>query len=655
MRTASPFWASLAFGIGLVLLLLGERIFASISGVRTVLTVIGLALVVAVTLARAYTFARTTGTRRKIERTLLLCQLGCVLALVLYAISTHWGLGHFSLTSKGAAKAETVLTMVWAMLITVSLIPMFMIELSLGFALRDRFEIVGDSDEALEYMRVREIGWSGLSIGLALCFLMVTCNVANERNISRDVSYFRTSSPGQSSIGIASSSTEPIKVLLYFPEVNEVKDQVKDYFQTLAAAGGRITIEERDHMVDPDAQHFSVKKDGVIVLVRGTGDKEKFGTIEVDTDLQKARKSQTSKLRNLDREVNTQLLKLVHEKRKAYLTVGHGELTDPDSIPVELKGKIPDQRTTVLKKRLVELGYETKSLGLIDLDKDVPEDAALVMIIGATGTFEPAEYDALNRYLDRGGKLFIALDPKGQGLGPLEGHLGVKFNPGHLTDDEKYLKQRGSQAEKRAVITTQFSAHGSTTSLSRAANSGLVLFDSGALEDAPFTVQGAKKTITVHSFDSSYLDLNNDFQFSPEAGEKKQKWDIAAAVEGPKIKGPDGKDKDGYRAVVYADAVLFADALVGEQLGGARLIMLAEITGAEPAGDAIHWLGGEENFAGEVVSEDDKSIQHSKGTDDVWFALTVIGAPLIVLGLGLTGTMLRRRRRSSKKPVEVKS
>ena len=47
--------------------------------------------------------------------------------------------------------------------------------------------------------------------------------------------------------------------------------------------------------------------------------------------------------------------------------------------------------------------------------------------------------------------------------------------------------------------------------------------------------------------------------------------------------------------------------------------------------DSVKWLGGEEVFAGEVVSEDDKPIQHTKSQDAVWFTLTIVGVPLLVL------------------------
>jgi hypothetical protein len=342
----------------------------------------------------------------------------------------------------------------------------------------------------------------------------------------------------------------------------------------------------------------------------------------------------------------------VRDKRKAYVMTGHGELTDPDSIPPELKGRVPERRTSVFKKRLGDLNYEVKDLGLIDLAKDVPDDATIVIMLAPTAPLLPAEWAALSRYLDKGGRLLIALDPKADpNLGELEGKLGLKYAQGDLTDDQAYLPQRGTPADRRFVITTQFSAHASTTALSRSVDKGLVLIDSGALEDAPITAKGEqpKKTITIRSMESSFLDYNDNFSFD-SATEKRQRWNIGAAVEGPKLKDDAGKDKDGFRALVFADADLFADALVSNQMGRAAVVLVS----GPLLDDSVKWLGGEEVFAGEVVSEDDKPIKHTKSQDAVWFTLTIVGAPLLVLTLGLVGTWARRRR-TARKPTEVKS
>ena len=51
-------------------------------------------------------------------------------------------------------------------------------------------------------------------------------------------------------------------------------------------------------------------------------------------------------------------------------------------------------------------------------------------------------------------------------IGSLEGRLGLRMAHGDLTDDQAYLPQRMNLSDRRFAITTQFSAHASTTALS---------------------------------------------------------------------------------------------------------------------------------------------------------------------------------------------
>jgi hypothetical protein len=647
MRTATPWWASLVFGIGLLLFLLGERFFGHLSGVRFFLTGLGLLLILAITAARAWAMMSSSGARRRVERTLLFSHLGTIFGLILYALSTDWGLAKLNLSETGTTHFHGAITVLFLAVLIASNVPLLMMELSLGLALRTAFDVrptpgAASEDAGVEYFRVREIGWSGLSLGLALSFLMVTCNVANDRNVQRDVSYFKTSAPGDATQKIVATSSEPIKALLFFPDPNGVKDQVKTYLDTLASKTKKLTVEQRDRLSSAElANKYRVTKDGMIVFVRGTGDKEKWQTLEIDTDLARARTS-TGKLRNLDREVNSLLLKLVRDKRKAYLMVGHGEMNDPDSIPPELKGRIPERRTSVFRRRLADLNFDIKNLTLLDLSRDVPEDATVVFAMAPSLPLQPAEWAALGRYLDRGGALFFALDPKGEaGLGPLEAKLGFKMIQGDLTDEVSFLPQRGMMTDRRFVISTQFSAHASTTSLSRSVDKGLILIDSGALEELPAAKDGPKRVVTIRSMDSSFLDKNDNFAFDV-ATEKKQRWNLAAAIEGFKV-----GDKDGFRTLLFADVDLFADVFVQGALGRATAIMVS----GPLLEDSVKWLGGEEAIVGDVVSEDDKAIQHTKNEDVVWFTLMIIGAPIIVLTLGLVGTWARRRRGSRKTEV----
>lgn len=643
MRTASPWWASLAFGVGLLLTFVSERLLAHNAGMRVALTGLGIGLLISVTGARVWTTLGSRGARRRVERTLLIAHAGTLLAFVIYALTTKWGLTLLGVKEANVARVDGALTVVWLILMLASLVPVLMVELSLGLAMRTNFD-VADADEAgVEYYRVREISWSGLTIALAAAFLMVTCHVARERNVGKDVSYFKTSSPGESTRAIVALAPEPIRVHLFFPEVNQVKDQIHDYFSELRSASGKIEITENDRVADAElAGKYKVQKDGVVVLARGTGEAEKFFTIDVDTDLEKARKG-AGKLRNFDREINSLLMKLVREKRKAYLVKGHGEITDPETVPAEMKGSVADRSMTKFRSRMAELNYELKDLTKMELARDVPADATIVVLLGPSVPLDTAEWEALDRYITRGGKLMIALDIKGEpSMGPLEGRLGIKMAVGDLMDDQAFMPQRGGDSDHRFVMTTQFTAHATTTAISR--SGPLIMIEPGALEDVPFTSQGEapKKTVTIRSMESSFLDYNGNFNFDAAGAkpEKRQKWNLGAAIEGPKVGG-----KDGFRVLVYSDADLFADVLAPGAMGRSQIRLLS----GNLLNDAIRWLGGEEVFAGEIVSEDDKPIQHTKSQQATWFTLTTIGAPLLVLTLGLVGTWFRRRRNHNKK------
>ncbi len=642
MRTASPWWLSLWFGVGLLLVLLGERVFDT-PGLHYMGTGVGVGLVLAVTGARAWAMLGTSGARRHVERTLLVCHVATVVGLVLYALTTDWGMAKLGFAETTAVHFHGAVTVVFCALILASIVPVAMIELGLGTALRTNFDLDQSADdEGVEYFRVRDIGWSGLSVALATSFLLVTCRVASERNIEKDVSFFKTSSPGESTRNIVLSTGDPLHVYLFFPPSNEVEDQVKGYFEQLDAATGKVVVEDKSRLVDKDVAEKYKAEDGSIVIVKGKDKDEKFQTLKIDTDIEKARKA-TGKLRNLDKEVNSALLKLVKDKRKIYFIGGHGEMTDPDSIPSERKRRIQWPRSTAaMRKRIGELNYEIKDLPQADLMREVPADATVVMLFSPTLPLLDSEWAALGRYLDRGGRLLLAFDPLGEpGMGLLEGKLGLHFNPAPMQDDQTHYPISKTPYDKRFIGTSQFSAHASTTALSRAGKGMLPIIESGALEDAPFAIAGEqpKKTFTIRSLDTSYLDLNNDFSFTPPI-EKKQKWNIAAAVEGPKL-----GDKEGFRVLVFADVDLFADIdwVVGRPLGIPMSGPLID--------DATHWLGGDDNYVGEVVSEDDKPIQHTKSQDAVWFTLTIVGAPLVVLVLGLFGTWARRKR--AKKSAEV--
>jgi hypothetical protein len=293
--------------------------------------------------------------------------------------------------------------------------------------------------------------------------------------------------------------------------------------------------------------------------------------------------------------------------------------------------------------------YEVRDLGAFQLASGVPDDASAVMVLAPAQPLRPEELDALDKYLVKGGHLLIALDPRAANdLGPLAGRLGVEMAKGTLCDEKVFLDQHHGASDHRFTATTQFSAHASTTSLSRAAaNVGVLLIESGALVDHAFAGEQATRQYVIHSMPTSWLDLDGNFSFD-SATEKKDRYNLAAAIEGPKTPGEDGKLKDGWKALVYADADLFADYPPAPRPA-------IDLTSGPLIEDAVKWLAGESVIAGEVVSEDDVPIQHTRSQDQIWFYLTIIGFPLVVLGVGLGLTRMLRHRAPRKISREVAS
>jgi hypothetical protein len=413
---------------------------------------------------------------------------------------------------------------------------------------------------------------------------------------------------------------EPVRVLLFFPEVNEVGEEVEGYFQR----AGPADRQGRDRAPRPHGVGAArAEVPGAEGRHRGPHGQrrpttpptpgaatDKFGKFDLDTDFDKARR-QTGKLRILDQTVNTELLKLVREKRKAYLTVGHAELNDPDSLPVQVPRPLPRRQGVVIKAILGQLNYEVKNLPTIDLNREVPADATLVMALGPKLPVREGELTSLTRYLDRGGRVLVAIDPEGEfELGPLGAYFGVGLDRHIIHDDKNYTPERGQPTDKMLALTNGFSSHPATTALSRgAANQAILLQTSGALIEKDFTVPGEKpkRTIIIRSMSDAWLDLDGNHAFDAPT-EKRDRYSVGAAIEGPKPKKPDGTDGEPWRALVFADSDLFADRLFRTLTGQQGL----DTNSRTLPDDSIRWLGGEEAFAGIVNTEKENEVRQTK-------------------------------------------
>ena len=119
-----------------------------------------------------------------------------------------------------------------------------------------------------------------------------------------------------------------------------------------------------------------------------------------------------------EQDITNAIVKAVEGgEKKVYFVQGHGE-HDPTSA---------DQRTgyNAIAAALQRDNFSVEKVVLAQ-QQDVPTDAAVLVVAGPRTDFLQPEIDMVQRYLDKGGKLLLLLDPPdGADAAPLTGLVGL--------------------------------------------------------------------------------------------------------------------------------------------------------------------------------------------------------------------------------------
>jgi hypothetical protein len=736
VSVAAPVWLSVLFLSGLVLLYLGQRVVLKWESVATGVSWLGVTAMVLATAGRFAPLFRARGAHAEIARVLDGLQLLGMLGVLLYFVTTATGTELLGISTKDADHLLTVLSVLWTMLLAVSVSGLVFAELALH-PMRDA--------EHLEVRRVRAAAISGTVLALAASYGSLFVYAASKQEAQADFSYFKTSEPGEATIKLVQKAARPIQVTAFFPEVSEVRKEVASYLHALAAQTENLEVKIVDRYLEPAlANEHKVVADGTVVLSQEDGTQNLVLGAAMS-------KSVRQKLTKFDGEFYAKLLRLLHSRRTAYLTTGHGELNDADRDGDRAEGRT----ATVLKKLLEQQNYQVRDLGIGQgLANQVPDDADVVLVAGPTMPFAPEELGALERYAAQGGKLLMALDvdavptsdfvgsgavnvdaaavqgkpattvptaanpaPVAPGLSAtstpaaapsaagapeeaaqpnaskhewlvrLAAVAGATLVPTVLADPSSHVVRRNDPSDRVIMPTNRFSSHASVSTLSRnAARAGVVVMGAAHLLDTE--TSNGRPTVTVRSFPTAFSDDDRDFVMG--AGEQSKVFNLAVALAreiAPAAAGP-GKDhaaeddaaeddaakddaaeddaakddaaeddaaKDDatpnsdedtqattLRTFVIADADVLSDLLMERVVGNQMLLV-----------DAIRWLVGEESLAGELETEEDVRIEHTKQEDVAWFYSTIFGVPAVVLLSGFwTSRRLKRPRTGQKRAAK---
>lgn len=620
---------------GMAALYVGQRLLDGHDGPQWVLSLAGLAAIVAAAVLRARRMKRSNddGVRFGNRVALMFLLVGAA-SLVLYAATTNTVVRGMTLGQDAEDRWLGVWRSLWPVVWLLGTVPLLVVDWA-----------IESSPVTMPRRRVRDLTAHGVVAALGIALVFPVNYIANQRKERWDLAYFKTPAPGTATLAVAQALEEKVHVRIFMPPSSEVAEELRNYFRELE--GPNLVVEVIDQAAEPRlAKALSVRDNGTVAFTQGdlvldepespqeetdgeaTKPKPITRTLRVDPDFDKAKRT----LSKLDREVQRILIELGHGERVAYVTSGHGEL--------QWEGRAPlDASLKAVKSRLSELGFTVKRLGIDNwLADNVPDDADVVMVVGPQGPFAPAEVDALRRYVQGGGSLLVALEPASlrppmQGTDPLEelvAELGLRLGDGVLATERSFIKMTNNKLDQLNITTNAFTSHPAIATLAEQSRSLILFFfAAGHLEE---TGDHANKvSMVVRSPAVTWADLGQpNAEYEPDNGESKAARNLVAAVEG-------GEEGARWRAIVSADSTIFADLTHVEHpsFGNGQLV-----------DDVMNWLIGAEALSGTTESEEDVKIEHTKEGQTTWFYLTVLAVPLGLMGAGAARVRMRHHARA---------
>lgn len=224
---------------------------------------------------------------------------------------------------------------------------------------------------------------AGASVLVVLALVMFLGALAARHHLRWDLSQGGVHTLSEQSLALVRGLGEPVQALAFFKEGQAGKERAEGLLALYAYQNPKFTW----RTVDPDrepalAQRYEVRNYGSLILVRG----EKHERAKAPEE----------------QEITNALLRLTRGAVKAvYFISGHGEAN------LEETGK---DGYSQLKAAVAEQNYQVKPLLLVQA-REVPADAAAVVVAGPKRPLLEGEAQALSAYLARGGGLLLLLEP----------------------------------------------------------------------------------------------------------------------------------------------------------------------------------------------------------------------------------------------------
>ncbi|MEO5821765.1 MAG: DUF4350 domain-containing protein [Vicinamibacteraceae bacterium] len=222
-----------------------------------------------------------------------------------------------------------------------------------------------------------------VSVLVVLALLVGLNYLAEKYNKRWDFTASREFTLSDQTRRVIASLKEPLRLLVFglAEDMQPFRDRLAEY----RYLSNKVQVEYIDLNKDPAlARQYQIQSRGTIVI-----------------EYQKRIERVTST--SNEQEITNAIIKAVQGlQRKLYFVTGHGE-KDPTS---------SDERSgyNAANAALQRDNYTVESIALAQ-QPEVPADAAALVIAGPTRDYLAPEIESLRRYLNKGGKALIMLDP----------------------------------------------------------------------------------------------------------------------------------------------------------------------------------------------------------------------------------------------------
>jgi ABC-type uncharacterized transport system involved in gliding motility auxiliary subunit len=246
-----------------------------------------------------------------------------------------------------------------------------------------------------------------LIVVLVLAIVVLLNYFLSRHNYRLDFTEAKLHSLSDQSIQVLKNLKKEVQVKGFFREGNYSRSKLEDLLKNFSYYSKKIKSE----FIDPDkspglVKAYGITQDGTTILE--AGGQENRITTATEEDLTNA------------------LIKATREGKKViYFLEGHGEHSIEQT---------EDSGFSFAKDELQKIGYEAKKLTLA-LSETFPADCALLVIPGPQKDLLPNEFETIQAYIQRGGRVFFMADPEAApGLTPYLLQFGVKLENDVVVD-----------------------------------------------------------------------------------------------------------------------------------------------------------------------------------------------------------------------------